>query len=311
VVPGNLTPPRMKSVKDTMPKYQCYRKECTRMRSDFSIFLNRKRPPKFESHNFCCDTCLFAYFENELNDKWCRLQIDSKRQIPRPKIGTILMQTAFITQEQLNEAIQLQNKMQEGRLGEWLLKLGFVDEHQITEALSKQYGLPLINLKNPDANSEAARMIPGKVAKRSGLVPVGFDDDLSMLRVAVSAPVDFQSQEAIRRMVHKGLLPFIAEQSAIQQLWERFYDPEELDLSNVPTYDSLEELLEIGREIVSLAIDNRALNIQAELIHDFFWMRLELPEETHHHFFRYEADADSNHVSIQHTSENLRYAIGT
>ena len=220
------------------------------------------------------------------------------------------MQTAFLTREQLDEAIRLQKKNQEGRLGEWLLKLGFVSEHQITEALAKQYGLPLINLTNPDTNSDAVRMIPGKVAKRSGVVPVGFDDDQSMLRVAVSAPVDFQSQEAIRRMVHKGLSPYIAEQSAIQHLMERFYDPEELDLSNVPTYDSLDELLDIGREIISLAIDNRAQDIQAELINDFFWMRLELPEETHHHFFRYEAETFSGRLT-ERPYEELQYAVGS
>ena len=292
-----------------MPKYQCYRKECTRIRSDFSLFLNRRRPPKYESQVFCSDTCLLSYFENEMNGKWRQLQIDRERKIPRPKIGSILMQTAFITREQLDEAIQMQTRTQEGRLGECLRKLGFVDEHQVTEALAKQYGLPLIDLKNPDANTDAVRMIPGKVAKRSGLVPVGFDDGRSLLRVAVCAPVDFQSQKAIRRMVGKGLAPYIGDQSAIQQLWERYYQPEELDLSNVPTYGSLDDLLQVGRDVVSTAIDNRAMDIQAELIQDFFWMRLEYAEETHHHFFKYCADPVSTQIKAYKEREEFDYAV--
>lgn len=292
-----------------MPKYQCYWKECTRIRSEFSLFLNRRRPPKFEDHVFCSDDCLYSYFKNELNDKWHRLHAKPERKIPRPKIGTILMQTAFVTREQLDEAIRMQTKMQEGRLGEWLRRLGFVDEHQVTAALAKQYGLPVINLKNPDTNTDAVRMIPGKVAKRSGLVPVGFDDDQSNLRVAVCGPVDFQFQEAIRRMVRKGIAPYIGDQSAIQQLWERYYEPEELDLSNVPTYSSLDELLEVGYDVITSAIENRALDIQAELLRDFFWMRLDYPEETHHHFFQYDATVVPTQVPVHREEEKLDYAV--
>jgi len=292
-----------------MPKYQCYRKECNRIRSEFSRFLNRRRPPKFENHIFCSDECLITYFEYELNNKWRHLQMDRKRKIPRPKIGTILMQTAFVTREQLDEAIQLQTKNQEGRLGEWLLRLGFVDEHQVTAALAKQYGLPLINLTNPDANSDAIRMIPGKVAKQSGLVPVGFDDDQSLLRIAVCAPVDYQSQAAIRRMVHKGLAPYIGEQSAIQQLWERFYEPEDLDLTTVPKYGSLDELLTVGRDVVVSAIDNRALDIQAELIQDFYWIRVDYAEEMHHYFFRYDTNTVPTHMPTSHETEQFDWAV--
>lgn len=293
-----------------MPKYQCYRKECARIRSEFSLFLNRRRPPKYENHVFCSDKCLLSYFEKEISDKWRRLKAEQKRRIPRPKIGTILMQNAFITRDQLNEAVQLQTKMQEGRLGEWLLKLGFVDEHQVTAALAKQYGLPMINLNNPVANKDAVRMIPGRVAKCSGLVPVGIDERQSLLRVAVCAPVDFQSQEAIRRMVRMGLSPYIGEQSAIQQLWERFYEPEELDFSNLPTYGSLDELLEVGRKIVLRAIDRHAMDIQAELLHDFFWIRLDFQEEAHHHFFRYDAAPDPADMPAGRETDAMKYAVG-
>lgn len=292
-----------------MPRYQCYWKECNRIRSEFSVFLNRRRPPRFGNHIFCSENCLYAYFKEEVNVKWHRLQAEQERKIPRPKIGTILMQTAFVTQEQLDEAIRMQTKTQEGRLGEWLRRLGFVDEHQVTAALAKQYSLPVINLKNPDTNSDVVRMIPGKVAKRSGLVPVGFDDDQSHLRVAVCGPVDFQFQEAIRRMVHKSIAPYIGDQSAIQQLWERYYEPEELDLSNVPTYSSLDELLEVGCDVVHSAIESRALDIQAELLRDFFWIRLDYPEETHHHFFQYDATIAPTRHPVHREAEEYDYAV--
>jgi len=292
-----------------MPKYHCYRKECNRIRSEFNIFLNRRRPPQYEGNVFCSDACLQMHFESELSEKWRRLQMDRDRRIPRPKLGTILMQTAYITRDQLNEAIRLQAQTQKGRIGEWLQRLGFVEEHQITAALAKQYGLPLINLNNSEANTDAVRMIPGRVAKCSALVPVGFDDGQSALRVAVTAPVNFHSQEAIRRMVRKGIVPYIGDESAIEKLLEQLYGPDELDLSNVPTFSSLEELLDAGNEIIASAINNRAQDIQAELVHDFFWMRLDFPTESHHHFFRYEAAAMQSHDPIR--DNELHYGVGS
>ncbi len=281
-----------------MPKYYCHRKDCTRIRSEFSIFSNWRRPPMYEGSTFCSNTCLKAHFETELTEKWRKLQLEKSRTIPRPKLGTILMQTAFITRDQVNQAIKLQNEAQEGRIGEWLLRLGFVEEHQVTAALAQQFGLPLINLQNSEANTDAVRMIPGKVAKSSGLIPVGFDDSHAALRVAVSAPVNFHSQEAIRRMVRKGIVAYIGDQSAIERLLERWYGPEDLDLSNVPTFDSFEDLSEIANEMIGTAIESRAQDIQAELVQDFFWVRLDFPTESHHHFFRYRSHAPQPRMPV-------------
>ncbi|MBN1571486.1 MAG: hypothetical protein JXA73_26860 [Acidobacteria bacterium] len=294
-----------------MPKYQCHRKECNRIRSEFSIFLNRRRPPQYEGHAFCSDSCLQMHFEEELREKWRRLQKDSDPKIPRPKLGTILMQTAFITRDQLDEAIKLQNQTREGRIGEWLQRLGFVEEHQITEALAQQYGLPLINLHNSDANADAVRMIPGKVAKCSGLVPVGFDDSQTALQIAVTAPVNFHSQEAIRRMVRKGIVAYIGDESAIDKLLRKLYEPEDLDLSNVPTFRSLEDLTELGNEMIASAINNRAQDIRAELVQDFFWMRLDYPTQSHHHFFRYLPTPVQVRDLVEEKERTVRYGVGS
>jgi len=294
-----------------MPKYQCYRKECNQIRSEFSIFLNRRRPPQYEGNAFCSDSCLQRHFESQLSEKWRRLQLEQDRRIPRPKLGTILMQTAFITRDQLDEAIKLQNQTHEGRIGEWLLRLGFVEERQITAALAQQYGLPLINLNNSDANADAVRMIPGRVAKCSGLVPVGFDDHQTALRIAVTAPVNFHSQEAIRRMVRKGIVAYIGDESAIERLLGQLYEPEDLDLSSVPTFSSLEDLVEAGNEIIATAINNRAQDIRAELVQDFFWIRLDFPMESLHHFFRSVATPIQKLDQMQEKEIAVLYGAGS
>jgi hypothetical protein len=158
-------------------------------------------------------------------------------------------------------------------------------------------------------NREAVRMVPGKVARCSGLIPVGFDDDRKALRVAVSAPVNFNSQEAIRRMVNKGIVAYIGNQAAIQQLLEQAYDPEDLDLSNAPEFGSQEELLKVGNEMVAEAVDRRALNIRAELVQDFLWMRLDFPSESHHHLFRCRAPQVRNDERIAEEEMAVGYGV--
>jgi type IV pilus assembly protein PilB len=251
------------------------------------------------------------YFENELSEKWRRLQREKDPRIPRPKLGTILMQTAFITRDQLDEAIRLQNQTWEGLIGEWLQRLGFVEEHQITAALAQQYGLPLINLNHSEANTDAVRMIPGRVAKCSGLVPVGFDDGQTALRIAVTAPVNFHSQEAIRRMVRKGIVAYIGDESAIDRLLGQLYEPEDLDLSNAPSFSSREDLIEVGNEIIATAINNRAQDIRAELVQDFFWIRLDFPTQSHHHFFRYAPTPMEKQDPILEKENVVRYGAGS
>ncbi len=293
-----------------MPKNYCFRKECSRIRSEFSIFLNRRRPPQYEGHIFCSDSCLLAYCESELSEKWRQLQLDKTRSISRPKLGSILMQTTYLTRDQLDQAIKLQNQTHEGRLGEWLLRLGFVEEHQITAALARQFGLPWINLRNSNPNVDAVRMIPGKVAKCTGMLPVGFDDYQDSLRVALCAPVDFASQQALRRMVRKGINAYIGDQSLIQKLLNEWYEPEDLDLSDIPTFSSLDELIQVGNEMVVSAINNRAEDIQAELLQDYFWMRLDFTSKSHHHFFRYVQNPAEDLETASETELVYNYAVG-
>jgi hypothetical protein len=249
--------------------------------------------------------------EDELVQKWRRLHVEKNRVFPRPKLGTILLQKSYITRDQLEEAIRLQNQARQGRIGEWLLKLGFVEEHQITAALARQYGLPLINLDHVESYKEAARMIPGKIARSLGLIPVGLDDSQSSIRVAVSGPVDFDSQESIRRMVRKGIIPYLGDGSAIEKLLERYYDPQDLDLTNVPTFESLEDLTRVGRDVVMAAINQHAQNIQAELFRHLFWIRLDFPSEFHHYFYRFSSTPAYREEPIPERSGALRYAVGS
>ena len=65
------------------------------------------------------------------------------------RIGELLVKDGIIKQEQLTRALEEQKKTK-GRLGSCLVKLGFVTEEDVTTFLSRQYGVPSINLDQTD-----------------------------------------------------------------------------------------------------------------------------------------------------------------
>jgi len=61
------------------------------------------------------------------------------------KLGEILVRENLVTPQQLREALDYQ-RVNGGRLGSNLVKLGIISDDVITAVLSRQYGVPSINL---------------------------------------------------------------------------------------------------------------------------------------------------------------------
>jgi len=63
------------------------------------------------------------------------------------KLGEILVDSALLTQEQVDEALKVQ-KEQGGKLGDIIGELGFLSEEQIMKALEYQCKIPYIDLNS-------------------------------------------------------------------------------------------------------------------------------------------------------------------
>ncbi len=257
-----------------MSKAKCCRDGCGRTRSDLGMLLSRRRVPQFRSEYFCSAGCLERQIQGQLSLAWKSVQQERNRRIPRPRLGSILLQNSLVTPDQLEQAVTEQLRNRQGRIGEWLVRLGFLEEHQVTFALSKQCGLPMLNLHD-DAKPDAARMLPGKVAKSSRVVPVGFDERKDSVLLASGDPVTCGFQQAVRRMLGKNVISDIGDSSVVETLIQRSYKPDELDLSGVEQFETLQELLDLIRRIVRTAIERKVENMEAELLESGLWIRLE------------------------------------
>src|SRR6266576_1346203 len=87
------------------------------------------------------------------------------------RIGELLLKEKLITPEQLSQALS-QQKANGGKLGYNLVKMGFVKDEQITTLLSKQYGVPSINLAQFKIDPTIVKLVPTDTARKYQIIPL-------------------------------------------------------------------------------------------------------------------------------------------
>ena len=87
------------------------------------------------------------------------------------RLGAMLVSSGLITDEQLKKALAAQ-KTEGGRLGSLLVKLGFVPEDKLMTFLSKQYGVPYVDLSKFEINPAVIKHIPADVAQKYRIMPI-------------------------------------------------------------------------------------------------------------------------------------------
>src|SRR5437016_13367110 len=87
------------------------------------------------------------------------------------KLGEILVRENLLTPEQLREALDYQRE-HGGRLGFNLVKLGSVSDDMITAVLSRQYGVPSVNLDLFHIDESVLRLIPQTVRPKYSVMPL-------------------------------------------------------------------------------------------------------------------------------------------
>src|SRR2546429_7236653 len=87
------------------------------------------------------------------------------------RIGELLLKEKLITPEQLQQALT-QQKSNGGKLGYNLVKMGFVKDEEITALLSKQYGVPSINLAQFEIDPAVLKLVPSDTAQKYQIIPL-------------------------------------------------------------------------------------------------------------------------------------------
>lgn len=160
------------------------------------------------------------------------------------RIGELLIREKLITPEQLKEAIDEQ-KRSGGRLGFNLTKLGYLTETDLTGFLSRQYGIPTVDLNTQQVDPEIAKLIPEDVAKKYQVLPV--ERNGSTLVVAMADPSNIFAIDDIKFLTGYNVESVVASEAGIKKTIETVYAAPEVEMG---VDDVLTEFDESDMEVV-------------------------------------------------------------
>jgi len=139
------------------------------------------------------------------------------------RIGELLVREKLISLAQLQKAQDTQRKSGE-RLGHALTKLGYIQESELTDFLSKQYGVPSIDLEEFEVDPEVVKLIPKEVAERHQVVPVNRVG--SSLIIAMGDPSNIYAIDDIKFLTGYNIEVVVSSDAAIKKAIDRYYEEE-------------------------------------------------------------------------------------
>jgi type IV pilus assembly protein PilB len=176
------------------------------------------------------------------------------------RLGDLLVKEKIITPEQLEQAVKTQ-KDSNTRLGAALVKLGFLSDEDVTNFLSRQYGVPAINLSYFEIDPSVVKLIPYETAKRYQILPLSRVG--ASLTIAMVDPTNVFAMDDIKFMTGFNIEPVVASESSILEGIDKAYGTtKEEDLEQVmqsmTDMDEADVELQADQEEVGLADLERA-----------------------------------------------------
>ena len=136
------------------------------------------------------------------------------------RLGDTLVAQNIISPDQLKVSLEQQKKSGR-RLGRVLIEQGFVNEEQICEAISRQLGIPYINLKFYNFNNDLVRRLPEAQARRFRALVL--EERKSAYLVGMADPTDLFAFDEIARLLRRDIEGAVVSEALLLQTIDRVY----------------------------------------------------------------------------------------
>ena len=156
----------------------------------------------------------------------------------KARLGEILVQSNIISHEQLLQALEEQKKSG-GRLANVLTKLGFLKEEDALFYLSKQLGVPSVDLRNFDIEKDVIDIVPFSLVTKYHCIPLNILGDT--LTIAIVDPTDYIAIDDISFSTGFNIETVLTTESLFEQSVNRYYKKEESTNLDVLDYDTENE----------------------------------------------------------------------
>lgn len=212
----------------------------------------------------------------------------------RKRLGDLLLEVGMITVEQLDKAIEVQNKTGD-KLGNALTELGYVSEDDIIQVLEFQLGIPHVKLERYNIEKAAYSSIPESISRRYGLIPIRIEN--GMLTVAMSDPLNVFAIDDLKIYTGFEIQPVIACHSEVMKAIDKYYSTEKTmkaveefvkeqgstlkinsDAAAEQTIDEINNApaVKVINSIIEQAVRNKASDIHIEPFENFIKIRFRI-----------------------------------
>ncbi len=136
------------------------------------------------------------------------------------RIGELLLEDGRVTPVQVDDALERQ-RASGGKLGSHLVELGCVRDHEVASSLSRQYGVPFIDLGRFEIDPGVIGLLPVATARKYETVPLARTG--TALTVATADPANVFAVDEIEFMTGSRVETVVATQTAVAAAIERYY----------------------------------------------------------------------------------------
>ena len=141
----------------------------------------------------------------------------------RKKIGELLIEKGFITENELKFALDMQMQTHE-KLGQVFVSNKIITPEELAQTLGAQLGIEYVDLTRMTIPEDLSGLVRRNIARQNHLVPVRKQQDT--LYVAMDDPLNYFAINEVRKATNMKVVPLIATPSAIERITNTLYGNE-------------------------------------------------------------------------------------
>jgi len=173
------------------------------------------------------------------------------------RIGQILVDLGFMTDEQLEVALEEQEQHPGMRLGKVAQDMQLITDEQLVQALAEQMGMQTVSLEDKKLDPSVLEKVSETMAQLYRVVPLTFDEASNRLTIATCDPENLTIQDELRTFLGVDVDVVVATEREVNEAITRYYDSES---------ESVEKLVQNLAEDEELksaisALENEKFNI--------------------------------------------------
>lgn len=140
-------------------------------------------------------------------------------KLTKKKLGEILLEEGYLTQEQLQEALEAQRDT--GKLlGELLVERGVLTERAIARAIATQFQVPYLGLPNHHINKDIVALLPAEMLYKYQFVPL--DRFGSVITILMAGVLNADIVHEIQNLTGCELFVFIGTSDDVKKALEEY-----------------------------------------------------------------------------------------